>query len=64
MAVPSVNLTLDKGTDFDATFTVTNSDGSPLILRNYYDVIITQTTTNKTIKVFEGMILVNNTVSV
>ena len=111
MAVPSVNLTLDKGTDFEATFTVTNSDGTAFTLnnysatakirkhptassyqlfqttittatgeikvsmsssvtslltpgRNYYDVIITKTATNKITKVFEGMILVNNTVSV
>lgn len=35
MAVPAVNLTIDKGTDFEATFTVTNSDGSVLSLVNY-----------------------------
>lgn len=35
MAVPAVNLTIDKGTDFEATFTVTNSDGSVLSLANY-----------------------------
>ncbi len=111
MAVPSVNLTLDKGTDFEATFNVTNSDGTAFLLsnytatakirkhlaatayksfqtsltvatgeiqvsmassitslltagRNYYDVIITQSGTNKITKVFEGMILVNETVSV
>jgi hypothetical protein len=111
MAVPSVNLTLDKGTDFEATFTVTNSDGTSFTLnnysatakirkhpaaatsrsfsttitaaigeikvsmassvtslldtgRNYYDVIITQAGTNKVTKVFEGMILVKDTVSV
>ena len=111
MAVPSVNLTLDKGTDFEATFNVTNSDGTAFLLsnytatakvrkhpaatsyksfstsmtvaigeikismsaantaqltagRNYYDVIITQTGTGKITKVFEGMILVNETVSV
>jgi hypothetical protein len=111
MAVPSINLTLDKGTDFSATFNVTNADGTPASLnnyiatakirkypaapsvqsfsttitaaigeiqvsmassitatlesgRNYYDVIITQGGTNKITKVFEGMILVNDTVSV
>ena len=111
MAVPSVNLTLDKGTDFEATFNVTNSDGTAFLLsnysatakirkhptattyktfstsitvatgeikvsmastntsqltagRNYYDLIITQTGSGKVTKVFEGMILVNDTVSV
>ena len=111
MAVPSVNLTLDKGTDFSATFNVTNTDGTPFLLsnytatakirkhpaatdyqafhttmtvatgeiqvsmassitsqltagRNYYDVIITQSGTGAITKVFEGMILVNPTVSV
>ena len=111
MAVPSVNLTLDKGTDFSATFNVTNSDGTVFLLnnytatakirkhpaatsyqsftttitvlrgeikitmnavttslltagRNYYDVIITQAGTGLITKVFEGMILVNETVSV
>lgn len=111
MAVPAVNLTLDKGTDFEATFNVSNTDGSVFSLlgytasakvrkhpsaeayksfattitvatgeikvsmassvtselvvgRNYYDVIITQANTNKIKKVFEGMIIVNDTVSV
>jgi hypothetical protein len=111
MAVPSVNLTLDKGTDFEATFTVTNADGTVFTLnnysatakirkhptaetfksfqttittatgeikvsmassitsqlspgRNYYDVTIKEATSNRITKVFEGMILVNNTVSV
>lgn len=35
MAVPAVNLTIDKGTDFEATFTVTNSDDSAFSLANY-----------------------------
>jgi hypothetical protein len=111
MSVPSVNLTLDKGTDFEASFIVTNADGTIFSLnnytatakirkhpsassyqsfqtiitsaigeikitmasaitsqltsgRNYYDVIITQVGTGKIKKVFEGMILVNNTVSI
>jgi phage baseplate assembly protein gpV len=111
MAVPAVNLTLDKGTDFETTFNLTNSDGTFFSLtnytatarvkkhpssttykefttaitistaeikltmsaantalltsgRNYYDVIITHTTINKKIKVFEGMILVQDTVSI
>jgi len=111
MAVPAVNLSLDKGTDFEATFTITVSDGSTITLynhtatakirkhpaaetsrsfqttitaakgeikismgstttalltpgRNYYDVTIKETATNKITKVFEGMVLVNNTVSV
>lgn len=111
MAVPAVNLVIEKGTDFEATFNVTNSDGSVFYLsdytatskirkhltapdpksfstsitvatgeikismgstvtaqlnagRNYYDVIITQSGTNKIQKVFEGMVIVNETVSV
>jgi len=110
MSVPAVNLTLDKGTYFEAIFNVTNSDGSVFSLnnysatakirkhptattstsfstsitvatgeikismtsantslltagRNYYDVIITQSSTGKITKVFEGMIIVNDTVS-
>ena len=35
MAVPAVNLSIDKGTDFEATFNVTNSDGSVFSLTNY-----------------------------
>lgn len=35
MAVPSVNLRLEKGTDFEATFDVTNSDGTAFPLSNY-----------------------------
>lgn len=111
MAVPAVNLTIDKGTDFEASFTVANSDGSVFSLanysasskirkhptaaayasfsttitvatgeirvsmgatttstlssgRNYYDVIITNVGTGKITKVFEGMILAVDTVSV
>lgn len=111
MAVPAVNLTLDKGTDFEAIFNLTNSDSSILTLnnftaiskirkhptaelyksfqttitaatgeikismastitsqltsgRNYYDVIIRETTSGKYTKVFEGTIIVNDTVSI
>jgi hypothetical protein len=111
MTVPAVNLVIEKGTDFEATFNVANSDGSVFSLsnytatskirkhstasdpksfstsitvatgeikismgstvtaqlnagRNYYDVIITQSGTNKIQKVFEGMVIVNETVSV
>lgn len=111
MSVPAVNLTIDKGTYFEATFNVSNSDGSVFLLsgysatakirkhstattsasfstsitvatgeikismgstitsqltagRNYYDVIITQSGTNKIQKVFEGTVIVNETVSV
>jgi hypothetical protein len=111
MSVPAVNLTLDKGTDFEATFNITNADESTFPLsnysavakirkypaapsyksfqttitvatgeirismgatvtadltagRNYYDVIIVQAGTNRTQKVFEGSIIVNDTVSV
>lgn len=35
MSVPAVNLTIDKGTTFEATFNVTNSDGSVFSLSNY-----------------------------
>lgn len=111
MAVPAVNLTIEKGTNFEATFNVTNSDGTPFSLvnytatskirkhptasdpksfstaitvatgeikismgstitsqlnsgRNYYDVIITQSGTGKIQKVFEGTVMVSETVSV
>lgn len=111
MTVPAVNFNLDKGTYFEATFNVTNSDGSVFPLnnytatakvrkhpsstsyqsfqttittaigeikvsmastttalltsgRNYYDVIITQAGTNNVTKVFEGTVIVNDTVSV
>ena len=111
MSIPAVNLTIEKGTDFEATFNVTNADGSVFSLvnysatakmrkhpaapiyksfstsitvatgeikismgstitsqltagRNYYDVIITQSGSNKVQKVFEGTAIVNETVSV
>lgn len=110
MSISVVNLTLDKGTDFEAYFDVNNSDETSFSFtnysasakirkhpsatsyqsfqtsfpttgeikismastitsllssgRNYYDVIITETTTNKVKKIFEGAIIVNETVSV
>jgi hypothetical protein len=35
MSVPSVNIRIEKGTTFETTFTVTNSDGSVYSLNNY-----------------------------
>jgi len=35
MSVPVVNIRIDKGTNFEATFTVENSDGSAFNLLNY-----------------------------
>jgi hypothetical protein len=35
MATPAVNLQIEKGTDFEATFNVNNSDGSVFSLINY-----------------------------
>tara|TARA_R100001509_G_scaffold55458_1_gene30588 strand:+ start:135 stop:467 length:333 start_codon:yes stop_codon:yes gene_type:complete len=35
MSVPVVNLRIEKGTTFEATFNVTNSDGSVFELNNY-----------------------------
>ena len=35
MSIPAVNLTIEKGTDFEATFNVTNADGSVFPLSNY-----------------------------
>jgi len=111
MTVPVVNIVIEKGVDFDATYTVTNADNSVYSLtnqsatakikkhptattsksftttitvqtgeikismgstntddlsagRNYYDVIITHSSTGKVTKVFEGMALVKETVSV
>ena len=111
MSVPVVNIVIEKGVDFDATYTVTNDDNSVFSLanqsatskikkhptattsksftttitvqtgeikismgstntddlsagRNYYDVIITHSVTGKITKVFEGMALVKETVSV
>jgi len=110
MAIPAVNLTIEKGTDFEATFNVTNADGTVFALngysatskirkyatsstsssfstlitvatgeikismgstvtaalsagRNYYDVIIIQSGTGKIQKVFEGTVIVSDTVS-
>jgi len=111
MAVPAVNIVIEKGTDFEATYNVTNSDESVYSLtnqaatakirkhptatesnsfsttitvatgeikismgstvtadltagRNYYDVILTHSSTGKKIKIFEGTALVHETVSV
>jgi hypothetical protein len=110
MAVPAVNLTIEKGTSFETTFNITNSDDSVFVLtnfsatakirkhptatastsfsttittatgeikismgstltadltpgRNYYDVIITNSVTSKIQKVFEGTVIVSDTVS-
>lgn len=35
MAVPSVNITIEKGANFENTFTIYNSDGTPLNLSSY-----------------------------
>jgi len=35
MAVPRVNIQIEAGTDFEATYNVTQSDGSPLNLTNH-----------------------------
>ena len=35
MTVPVVNLRIDKGTNFEATFNVTNADGSAFNLGGY-----------------------------
>ena len=35
MSIPAVNLTIEKGTDFEATFNVSNSDGSIFLLSGY-----------------------------
>ena len=111
MTVPVVNIVIEKGTDFEATYNVTNADNSVYSLtnqsatakikkhptattsksftttitvqtgeikismgstvtadltsgRNYYDVLITQSGTNKIQKVFEGTAIVSDTVSV
>jgi len=111
MTVPAVNIVIEKGTDFEAIYNVTNSDESVYSLtnqaatakirkhptatssksfqtsitvstgeikismgstvtadltagRNYYDVILTHSTTGKKVKIFEGMAMVNDTVSV
>lgn len=111
MAVPVVNIIVEKGTSFEATYYVTNADDSVYTLanqsatakirkhptastsksfttaitvgtgeikismgstvtadltsgRNYYDVILTHSITGKVTKIFEGMAMVNDTVSV
>lgn len=111
MTVPAVNIVIEKGTSFEATYNVTNADNSVYSLtnqsatakirkhptatssksftttittatgevkismgstataeltagRNYYDVIITHGTTGKVTKIFEGMAMVNDTISV
>ena len=110
MTVPVVNIVIEKGTNFEATYNVTNADNSVYSLtnqsatakikkhptattsksftttitvqtgeikismgsthtddlsagRNYYDVIITHSSTGKVTKVFEGAALVKDTVS-
>lgn len=110
MSVAAVNIRIEKGTDFESTFTINSSDGSAFNLanysatakirkhpnagtaktfsttitsstgeikitmsdtdtselssgRNYYDVIIQHSSTEKKTKVFEGMALVSDTVS-
>ena len=35
MAVPVVNISIDKGTHFENTFYVNNDDGSPYLLNGY-----------------------------
>lgn len=35
MSIPSVNLRIEKGTDFEATFTVEAADGTAFSLLNY-----------------------------
>ncbi len=111
MTVPAVNIVIEKGTSFEATYNVTNADNSVYSLtnqsatakirkhptatsaksftttitvatgevkismgstvtaeltagRNYYDVILTHSTTGKVTKIFEGMAMVNDTISV
>ena len=38
MAVPSVNIVIEKGTDYQEVFTVNNPDGSPLDLAGHSGV--------------------------
>lgn len=38
MAVPSVNIVIEKGTDYQEVFTVNNPDGSPLDLTGHSGV--------------------------
>jgi len=96
MTVPTVNIVIEKGTNFEATYDITNakirkhptatssksftttvtvatgkiviSMGSTVTAdlsegRNYYDVILTHSSTGNIIKIFQGMAMVNNTVS-
>ena len=35
MAVPAVNITIQKGTDFENIYTISNPDGSPFDLTGY-----------------------------
>ena len=111
MSVPVVNIVIEKGTDFEATYSVTNNDSSVYSLssqsatakirkhptattsksfattitvgtgeirismgstvtsqltagRNYYDVILTNSSNGKVTKIFEGTALVHDTVSI
>jgi hypothetical protein len=111
MAVPAVNITIEKGTNFEAIYNVTNADESIYSLknqsatakirkhptattsksfqtsitiatgeikismastitaelssgRNYYDVILTNSSNGKVTKIFEGTAIVNDTVSI
>lgn len=111
MAVGVVNLTLEKGTDFEATFNVFQPDSSPAYFnnfsgvckikrhptagiaytcqvtitaatgqvkiamgktatsqltsgRNFYDVVLTSLTDNKSFRVVEGSIIVSDSISV
>lgn len=38
MAVPAVNITIQKGTDFQNVYTISNPDGSPIDLTGYTGV--------------------------
>jgi hypothetical protein len=111
MAVPAVNITIEKGTNFEAIYNVTNANESVYLLvnqsatakirkhltattsksfqtsitvstgeitismastitaelssgRNYYDVILTNATNGKVVKIFEGTAIVNDTASI
>lgn len=111
MSVPVVNIIIEKGTNFEATYEVTNADDSVYALanqsatakirkhptastsksfqttvtvatgkilismgstvtadltpgRNYYDVILTNSSNGKVTKIFEGTAIVKDTVSV
>jgi hypothetical protein len=112
MAVQEINsLTIEKGTEFEATFNIFEPDNSPAnfmyysgvckirkyptspkfqscqvsitastgevkvsmgktttaaldVGRNYYDVIITNVTDNKSYKIVKGTIIVNDSISV